>query len=68
MTEDITTLDEIMCEKTRLKAERAISKFINMLCIYNDAEITGNIGVVAHISKGVLMKADLMVNQGIKLK
>jgi len=65
---DINTLDEIVCTKTRKKAERVISEFINTLCIYNDGEITGNIGVVAHVSKGTLMKAELNVHQGIKLK
>jgi len=61
-------LDDIICDKTRAKAERIVLEFIDAICFYNDNELTGNIGIQAHVSKGALMKADLDIHRGVRLK
>lgn len=55
-------------EPMRTKAEQAVSDFLEALKTYSDHELTGNVSIMAHVSKGAIMKAEINYHHGIKFK
>ena len=50
------------------KVEGVLKEFIESVGVFNQHELSGNISIVTHFSKGTLMKAEIDYQYGIKFK
>ena len=64
----MTTSTDHLKSSTKRKMEKSFEEFMEAVGVFDQHDLSGNISLVAHFSKGQIMKADIGYYHGIKFK